>query len=133
MKRHLLFLYGTLKSGQRLNSSYLAHGEAICDAKTFAEYQLFDNHGAFPYMIHAATGLGNIIQGEVWLIDDITLKGIDNLEGTAQNWYKRELVELQDFDIVGVETYIYQGEVRGLPECKDGVWPRAVVAKARVG
>jgi gamma-glutamylaminecyclotransferase len=114
---HRVFVYGTLKKNGKLHH-YLKSSEFLGDA-TISGFKLYDVSW-FPG-IKPAEGEKNIVHGEVYAIDDKTLKTLDMVEG-APTLYRRETVEAT---VEGVQmkvfTYIFNGEVKkdAIPE---GIW-----------
>jgi len=108
----LLFLYGTLKRGER-NHRLLASESFVCEAVTEPRYRLYDC-GAHPALVEDETN-GRAIRGEVYLVGPTTLRRLDVLED-APDLYELRPVRLQDFT-PPVWTYLYRQDVRGLPEC----------------
>jgi gamma-glutamylcyclotransferase (GGCT)/AIG2-like uncharacterized protein YtfP len=61
----LVFVYGTLKSGFRLNDAMTKLGGVLkCEAFAM-QYVLIDTHGSFPYMITASDWIHQAY-GELW-------------------------------------------------------------------
>ncbi len=87
--QHLLFVYGTLKK-KFPNHHYLSDAVYKGQARTEKRYALFES-GALPF----ACKMPEIapVQGELYKIDDNTLKRIDKLEGHPI-FYKREQVPI---------------------------------------
>ena len=106
-----LFVYGTLKRGQR-NHGLLNGQRFIQQARTAPIYRLFDQ-GEYPCLVKSKAGVS--IEGEVYLIDEATLARVDVLED-APKLYQRKPVALEDFDEPTI-TYLYQQSVRRFPEC----------------
>lgn len=73
-KRHLVFVYGTLRSGQPANWMMQDHGEFI--ASGFTSGRMIDL-GRFPAV---TLGDGGTIRGEVWWVTDRGLAMLDRYE-----------------------------------------------------
>lgn len=108
---HYILVYGTLKSGHR-NNPLLDGQNFIQKATTKPKYNLYDN-GSFPMMTKSENG--HLVRGEVWQITDACLRRLDQLEG-APHMYKRETVELEDFDKSCI-AYFYQLRTSSYEEC----------------
>ncbi|EGA64697.1 gamma-glutamylcyclotransferase [Vibrio brasiliensis] len=96
--QHLVFVYGTLRHGER-NHHLLANSQCLGNFTTPPVYSLYDL-GAYP----AVTEGHSAIFGEVYLIDDQTLKQLDIIEDVPVT-YRREQIETT-FGLAWV--YIYQ-------------------------
>lgn len=103
MSIHLVFVYGSLKSGFH-NHRLLDHGGvmALGAATTVKPYFMLSGR-AFPFLIDpAALGADHEacvadvigrVRGELYAIDDETMADLDRLEGHP-DFYKRELVPI---------------------------------------
>lgn len=107
-----VFVYGTLKR-EHCRSHALKGQRFVGKARTVARYRLYDT-GAYPAMIEDENGLE--IDGEVWEVDAECLQALDLIESTPDR-YERGSVTLASPAIDGVQTYIYQRSVAGMPEC----------------
>src|SRR5579859_1697603 len=112
-----VFTYGTLKKGFS-NNVLLASSEFIQEAVTQPKYKLYDC-GHYPCMVKSKKG--EAIHGEIYAVDDITLKRLDRLEGVPF-LYERGEIELQNFDKPTI-AYFYQRDVGSFVECGSS-WPR---------
>jgi len=109
-----IFVYGTLKRGHS-RSPVLQKQRFLGSARTVAKYRMYDC-GSFPGL--AEDSNGREIQGELWEVDRQCLKRIDEIEGVAQNLYERRPVQLAPpHDKVSAQSYFYQRDVSGLPDC----------------
>ncbi len=117
MPRHHLFVYGTLKRGQR-NHGLLADQPFVGEAVTEPLYRLVDC-GRYPALVEDAAS-GRAVRGEVFLVDDATRARLDLLEGVP-HLYQLLPVRLKDFPLPAV-TYLYQQDVGRFPDCGE-VWP----------
>ncbi len=91
-RKHRVFVYGTLKRGNG-NHHLLAHSEFIGKATTAPEFRLLSAfRNVFPYLV---PGEKSII-GEVFEVDEATLRNLDRLEGyrpgQTNNHYNRETI-----------------------------------------
>lgn len=113
-----VFTYGSLKRGQR-NNILLRDSVFVQEAVTEPKYRLYDC-GSYPCMVKDERN-GQAIQGEVWDVDEDTLRRLDRLEGVP--WlYQREAVALQGVEYP-VIAYYYQEDIRDLADCGTS-WPR---------
>jgi gamma-glutamylcyclotransferase (GGCT)/AIG2-like uncharacterized protein YtfP len=106
MPRTLLFVYGTLKSGEQAHE-LLAGQEFVRAAQTVPIYRLY-GLGWHPGLVtDRAAGLA--IQGELWAVDEATLAKLDEYEGVP-HWFARDFVAIAD--LVGdVQAYFFTGAV----------------------
>lgn len=86
LNHHLVFVYGTLKSGFR-NHSLLANAKFLGIGKTAAEYTLYDMSD-FPAV--STTGQ-TAIHGEIYQVNDDTFQQIDDLEGHPYYYHRIEI------------------------------------------
>ncbi len=136
---HLIFVYGTLKSGN-CREGVLKDQRYIGVAKTSENYALFDL-GSFPGMIHARPNLAAArkIYGEIYEIDSECLKVLDRIEGIDHGFYSREFITLDEINIANLplnnntfqnlhkktaEAYIYLGDISYCKECGSFWSPR---------
>lgn len=115
--RTVLFVYGTLKRGERANR-LLAGQTYLGPATTAPRYRLVDL-GDHPGMIpDAAAGLS--VTGELWEVSECCLDELDDYEGCPVD-YVRGIV-----DVIGatgpVEGYRYVGPVP-IGARTGGRWP----------
>lgn len=122
----LLFLYGTLKRGQR-NHFRMAGQEYLGPARTMPRYRLFDV-GPYPGLVEdRAHGLA--IAGELWRVDAAALQRLDAFEGAptaagraqGDGEFERGLVDLEGHP-GPVYAYFYRRGVAGLRDCGER-WP----------
>jgi gamma-glutamylcyclotransferase (GGCT)/AIG2-like uncharacterized protein YtfP len=121
-----VFLYGTLKRGQR-SHHLLRRQEFVAEAKTLPIYRLYDC-GQHPALVEDREN-GIVICGEVWLVSDETLQKLDAYE-EAPAYFSRRLILLQSEWSVStdqsldseVQAYFFNGDVSSLEDCGDR-WP----------
>ncbi len=113
----LLFVYGTLKRGQR-NNGFLAGQEFRGAAQTLPRYHLVNN-GAHPCLVEDLDQ-GVAVQGEIWCVDEDTLARLDEFEEVPRLFDRRTI------DLTGISApvfaYFYQGDTAGMKNCGD-CWP----------
>jgi gamma-glutamylaminecyclotransferase len=90
MNRHFVFVYGSLLKGEP-NHRQLAASTFVRRARTSPAFILLDL-GAFPALVSGGT---TSVSGEVYDVDDITLAGLDRLEGHPR-FYRRSEISLTD-------------------------------------
>lgn len=111
MKR--LFIYGTLKRGFP-NHSYLARQTFCGAARTRPGYRLY-KVADYPGMI-ADPASADVVDGEVWEVDDHCLASLDYFEGVPEGLYERDSIDLRPpFDEVPVEAYFFLHSVSDCP------------------
>ncbi|MFO0850059.1 MAG: gamma-glutamylcyclotransferase family protein [Gemmataceae bacterium] len=82
----ILFVYGTLKRGER-NHSRIAAGEFLGDAVTPPLYRVYDL-GAYPGLVRdEADGLA--VRGELWAVGGPTLAALDEFEEVPDLFVRR--------------------------------------------
>lgn len=107
----LIFVYGTLKSGET-NNFILAAQECYGPAVTKPGYVLYELEG-YPGMVKDASGTEGIV-GEVWSVDKGCLAHLDKLEGLKEGLYTRAVVPLEaPFADKKVQAYLYLRDVSG--------------------
>lgn len=80
-----VFVYGSLKRGY-WNNSLLSTAKFIGEAFTIdGSYTMYD--GGFPYVV---LGGDDDVSGEVWEVDDDTLRNLDRLEGVPDHYVRHE-------------------------------------------
>jgi gamma-glutamylaminecyclotransferase len=121
-----VFLYGTLKRGQR--SHHLLHGqEFLGEAKTLPVYRLY-NCGQHPALVEDPQN-GVAVHGEVWLANDETVQKLDAYE-EAPRYFSRRPILLQSERGTSsdhspdseVQAYFFNGDVANLRDAGDR-WP----------
>ena len=111
-----MFLYGTLKRGQR-NNPLLRGQRFVGVATTEPCYRLFDL-GPYPGMVEVADGIAVI--GELWEVDAACLAELDVLED-APTLYVRRRVAVRGA-IGPVESYLYNQAIPPEARAVDS-WP----------
>jgi gamma-glutamylcyclotransferase (GGCT)/AIG2-like uncharacterized protein YtfP len=108
--KHLVFVYGTLKSG--FHNHFLLEGSEFRGPAS-VQGKLYV--AGLPYFKRAH---GAITRGELYLVDDTTLERLDRLEGYREHnpetsFYNRVKVQYQhghlpDDDTGGGEAWVYE-------------------------
>lgn len=96
MQRHLVFVYGTLKQGGS-NHGRLAGQTYVGNARTDRGVTLYSlgvqdgrgGAGGYPGLVYSPTDKSGVT-GELWYVDNTTLKSLDELESVAEGLYIRE-------------------------------------------
>jgi gamma-glutamylcyclotransferase (GGCT)/AIG2-like uncharacterized protein YtfP len=103
-----IFVYGTLKRGQ-LRANVLAdtNSKFLGEAKTAAEFTLFDTLRGYPALLHRGD---TSVKGELYEVTAETLAELDLIEGHP-NLYKRERLKLADGQMAWV--YVWAGTMLG--------------------
>ncbi len=112
---HRVFVYGTLLRGEP-NHGLLACGQWLGTARTRPEFELVDL-GYFPAMIAQGE---TAVCGEVYAIDEATLRRLDRLEGHPR-FYMRTTIQLE----LGpeVQTYLLPADqAQGKRRILSGNW-----------
>jgi gamma-glutamylaminecyclotransferase len=121
MSKTVLFVYGTLKRGQK-SHHMISSQEFLGEATTMPLYRLY-GLGWHPGMV-LDTENGLEVKGELWAVDDATLAKLDEYEGVAESWYIRDDVAVRDH-FENVQTYFFNQKI--LPgTISGGEWPFAV-------
>lgn len=118
MALHRVFVYGSLKRGER-NHELLAAARFVGPGRTPPRFTLVEllAHGGYPAMVE---GGKTAIEGEVWEVDDATLAALDALE-EHPGFYRRVQLELAD----GAKTLTYvlpKNLAAGAPVVDSGCW-----------
>lgn len=87
---HLVFVYGTLMTGERYHE-LLGGSEPAGGASTAPRYRLI-NLGPYPALV---SGGHTAVRGELYRVDDATLERLDHLEDHPELYQRRE-IELAD-------------------------------------
>lgn len=114
---HLVFVYGSLKSGYD-NHSVIEEASLIGEVITVDSYDMYLS--GFPYL--TKFGKTSRIHGELYEVTDSHLKGpLDTLEGHP-DFYEREMIDVEiNGEIVSAWTYIYkQNNISHLKISTDG-------------
>ena len=112
-KSNLVFVYGTLRQGGKYHH-LLANAVYESTTQTPARYTLVDV-GSYPAMLNQGE---QAVVGEVYAMDDATLKALDVLEGTP-HLYVREQIELQNGTLAWV-YFLLPHLAKGLPSITSG-------------
>ena len=91
---HLVFVYGSLKSGRSNHNAYLGASDMLGRGYMEGLYDLIDL-GWYPAVLRREDGQPTRIYGEVYEVDEDTFYSLDLLEGHP-DYYKREQVNLAD-------------------------------------
>ncbi len=121
VSKHHVFVYGTLRTGQR-NWQALLSPQRGTSATTASCYTMrcVGNRSSGGYPILECGG-STTICGEVFEVDDTTLRAVDQLEGHP-DWYCREEVTVRLLDGHDARAWIYL-----MPE---GQYPEAEVVES---
>jgi gamma-glutamylaminecyclotransferase len=89
MNKHLVFVYGSLKQGFG-NHHFLRTATLLEATRTGSRAFRMESMGGFPAVVKNGS---YAIEGELYEVDDETLRNLDRLEGNGR-FYNRELVFL---------------------------------------
>lgn len=110
-KKHRVFCYGTLKRGIH-NHHLLETAQYLGNAYTVDTFRMF--HVGFPIIFFDNHPDAKPVYGEVYDVDDETLKRLDNLESEGSMYLRKEInvvLEHDDRTIDGnVSVYIGNGD-----------------------
>lgn len=109
--KHRVFVYGTLMRN-RPNHRYFLREQEYLGQAILNDYGLYDL-GAYPGVVPES---GEKVLGEVYEIDDSTLKRLDRLEGNGSLYSRKTVDVLLNGEWTGAEVYVWNGGVR--PENK---------------
>jgi len=120
MSRTLLFVYGSLKSGQQ-GHERLAGQEFVRAARTVPIYRLYGLGWHPGLVLDQKSGLS--VRGEIYSVDEPTLAKLDEYEGVPAG-FRREHIAIAD--LVGdVQAYFFNGPIP--PDAPSGDrWPLPV-------
>lgn len=139
MTPDLVFVYGTLKRGQR-NHYLLAGAEYLGPASTEPKYRLIDC-GPYPALLDDVKRCGPEVEplavaGEVYRIDAATLAALDRLEDEGR-LYRRAVIEVLMVDggaccqtprTRPAWTYFWLGPPTAFPLVPGSAWREAVLS-----
>jgi gamma-glutamylcyclotransferase (GGCT)/AIG2-like uncharacterized protein YtfP len=114
---HYLFVYGTLKRGQR-HHDLLSGQRFLGEATTEPCFRLHDC-GPYPCLVEVPDN-GIAVRGEVYLVDAATLDRLDVLEDVP-HLYERRTIRLTGFG-APVAVYLSRQDTTDFPVCNDS-WP----------
>ena len=106
MAKTVLFVYGSLKTGQASNHLLVAQ-DFLGPARTLPLYRLRLVDWYAGLVLDRANGLA--VHGELWAVDDDTLARLDEYEG-APGLFAREAIAVAD-RFGEVQAYVFQGVV----------------------
>lgn len=101
--KHLIAVYGTLKKGYSNYHNYLTQSKYVGPATTTEKYPLLID--GLPYLLNKP-GEGHHVDVDLFLIDDMTLGLVDQLEGHP-NWYYREKIEVETLEGIVLSASVY--------------------------
>ena len=141
MKKHLVFVYGSLKQGFSRHNS-LRGQRYIGPAQTEPHYSIYQM-GGYPALVDEKhpegppRNSGRKIWGELYEVDDACLIELDKIEGVDHGLYERREITLEQINPVclptcqdvysrfhkrAAECYFYCKKVGGARDCNT-FWP----------
>ena len=130
MPEHLIFVYGTLMEGQPNHERFLGNSTYTSTAVLYG-YALFDL-GSYPAIYPANTPdtgksslLGSpAVKGELYRVDEDTLRMIHTLEGEGSLYHYREVSVLDEHQRTGkAGTYVFASDCSGAQRVPFGSQP----------
>ncbi|PRP85353.1 hypothetical protein PROFUN_07061 [Planoprotostelium fungivorum] len=110
MTLHLLFFYGTLKSGFHWNTKFLSYSKFVGKCTTVERLPLVIGTSGVPYLLGKVdTPDAHPVVGELWEVDDDTLEGLDEYEGVKKFYYTRNRITVrmnESLEIVEAQVYV---------------------------
>ncbi len=97
MKKIPVFVYGTLKKGERAHHK-MEGSKFIATAELQPEYKLLDC-GRFPALVKASNGT-NYVPGEIYEVTKSVLKSLHEYEGVSTGLFYFDFLALDNFEIV---------------------------------
>ena len=97
MKKVPVFVYGTLKKGERAHER-MEGSRLIATAELQPEYKLLDC-GRFPALVKASNGT-NYVPGEIYEVTKPVLKNLHEYEGVSSGLFYFDFLSLDNFEIV---------------------------------
>lgn len=111
---HIVFVYGSLKKGS-YNHTFLETATPLGPATTVRKFLLLD--GGFPRLVSAGDlpfamakkhAMSNArVAGEMYAVDDRTLRELDRLEGTPTHYRREEVATTLDGGEAKIPAFAY--------------------------
>lgn len=114
--RHSVFVYGTLKRGCH-NNHYLKTAKFIGEAETVDKMHMTD----IGYPLVDDTKPTTTIKGELWEVDDKTLRALDRLEGHPR-YYQRMKKKILVGGVLLKDAFMYINRNRFGEDVPNGCW-----------
>jgi len=130
MNKHLLFTYGTLKSGH-VRYRYLQGQRYLGVGITNPDHKIYQLSG-HPALTDYEHQKGNFIHGELYEVDEECIKQLDIVEAVAHGLYERKPIGFSEMNLAFLptdqkvfesyqqklaEAYIYKKSVEGAKDC----------------
>jgi gamma-glutamylaminecyclotransferase len=103
--RTMLFVYGTLKAGFHWHNKFLSQAKFVSKSTTVDPLALVVGDSGVPYLLLNIQG-GKYVRGEIWSVNDESLKGLDEYEGVGKGYYCRKTIRVtHDNSIIEADAY----------------------------
>ena len=99
---HYVFVYGTLKKGFQYHH-LIENSTFIGTAKTKKKYAMYQND--YPCVVKNEAV--SFIYGEVYSVEDSTLKNLDLLEGHPDSYCREQVQVMLDIDSLIMSAWLY--------------------------
>ena len=107
--QYLIFVYGTLMSGQRAN--YMLANADFLGKFRLPDYGMY-NLGRYPGIKPLE---GGCVWGEVYRVNDEALERMDEYEGNGSLYHRTAVIVTGGGRLLPVQSYVYGHEVHGFP------------------
>lgn len=100
-----IFVYGTLKNGCS-NNNVLQNIDAhfLGEVETVEKFPMYQYKDPFPYLVENI-GSGNIVEGELYKINDTYKSVLDRFEGVPDLYYNGKIDVIQNGKIITANCY----------------------------
>lgn len=106
MGTYKVFVYGTLLKGEENHNAYLSGSRFVCCAD-LPGYGLY-NVDVYPGIVPEE---GERVKGEVYEVDQATLRRLDDLEDEGDLYTRREVIAETAEGPIKVLVYVWNGDV----------------------
>lgn len=110
---HLIFVYGTLMSGQRAN--HMLSAADYLGKFRLPDYAMY-NLGRYPGIKPLE---GGCVWGEVYRVDDEALERMDEYEGNGSLYHRTPVTVIGGGRLLPVQVYVYAHGVDNISQMRD--------------